>query len=167
MASSRVLRSRSFALVGAGALALAAIVAAVQLVGPLGVPLTAVALALCWMGAVALGRRTNRLALLRSDENGEAVSFGLVGDASIGGEIHVTGDSIVVYKRRNRDVTKRIRWVEVARASVHRKGPLGPVGLVRFDLTDGSGVDLEVDDGQRFAEALADRGMNIQVLGWP
>jgi len=163
----RVSRSRSFALVGAGALAVAAIVAAVQLVGPLGVPLTAAAFVLCWMGAVALARRTNRLALLRGGESGEAVFVGLVGDAAIGGEIHVTGDSLVVYKRRNRELSKRVRWGEVAVASVQRKGPLGPVGLVRFDLTDGSVVNLEVDDGRRFSDALADRGVNIQILGWP
>lgn len=163
----RVSRSRVFALVGAGALALVAIVSAVQVFGPLGVPLTAAALTLCWMGAVALGRRTNRLALLRSDEHGEAVFFGLAGDASIGGEIHVADDSVMVYKRRNRELKTRVGWGEVAEVSVHRKGPLGPAGLVRFDLTDGSVVNLEVDDGQRFAEALADRGVNVQILGWP
>lgn len=120
-----------------------------------------------WIGAVALGRRTGRLAERKTLAAGHPVFYGFEAGRARGGEIHVTGDALVLFKPRSLEPQRRIAWNAVQEVSVRRKGPLGPAGLARLDLVGSEPLSLEVDDGQRFRRAIEERGVTVHCSGWP
>jgi hypothetical protein len=157
--------SRQSAMLGAGALALAAVAVAVQLWGLPAIPIAAAFLGALWLVFLKMSARTEQLYQAKTRNAGAPVFAALLGGTA-GGDLVVSSDGLRFVGGRRR--TPSFVWApdELRCVRVARKGPLGSAALMTLEMVAGDRLRIEVADGPRLAKALNDVANLAVEIEW-
>ena len=146
--------SRTLALTGAFSLAVASVVAALALWGPLGVPICFLILATLVVVAFRLAKRTERIYGERTDHS-EFPVFAALLNGVRGGDLTISSDGFSFQDGRRQAKAQASDWNDVTALVLTRKGPFGSAGILRIDLLRTSPLTFEIADCKRIRDVLA------------